>query len=149
MTRVENKIEINASVEMVYEYYTNPDNIQQAWPNDVVKESESTTGSNSEGSEMKVKGEYMGREEEVRLQVVEKTPNSRLVARQTQGPFQRLESIQEFQGDAKHTRVRHIIDYELPTSGKFANFVTGNQADDRFRSGMKQAAEAVKQNLEK
>jgi ligand-binding SRPBCC domain-containing protein len=149
MTRVEHEIEINAPVERVYEYYTNPDNIQQAWPNDVVKESESTTGSNSEGSEMKVKGEYMGREEEVRLQVVEKTPNSRLVARQTQGPFQRLESIQEFQGDTNHTRVRHIIDYELPTSGKFANFVTGNQADDRFRSGMKQAAETVKQKLER
>jgi uncharacterized protein YndB with AHSA1/START domain len=49
MTRVEHEIEINAPVEKVHEYYTNPDNIQQAWPNDVVKELESTTGSNSEG----------------------------------------------------------------------------------------------------
>lgn len=148
MTRIENEIEINAPIDRVYEYYTNPDNIQQAWPSDVIKESASTSGTNSEGSEMRVKGEYLGKEEEVRLQIVEKTPNSRLVARQTQGPFQKLESIQEFQGDGNHTRVRHIIEYELPTSGKIANLLTGSQADDKFRTEMRQAAETVKQKLE-
>jgi hypothetical protein len=35
-------------VEKVYEYYTNPDNIKEAWPRDVVKESESVSGSKSE-----------------------------------------------------------------------------------------------------
>jgi uncharacterized protein YndB with AHSA1/START domain len=49
-------VDINAPVERVYEYYTNPDNIKEAWPRDVVKESESTTSSKNEpGSEMKVK----------------------------------------------------------------------------------------------
>jgi hypothetical protein len=43
----------------VYEY-TNPDNIQETWPQDIVKESENVSGSKSEeGSEMRVKGEYM------------------------------------------------------------------------------------------
>lgn len=55
-------MDINAPVERVYEYYTNPDNTKESWPRDVVKESESTTTSKNEpGSEMKVKGEYMGR----------------------------------------------------------------------------------------
>jgi uncharacterized protein YndB with AHSA1/START domain len=149
MTRIEHEIDIDAPVERVYDYYTNPDNIKQAWPRDVVKESESTgTEKNAEGSEMRIKGEYMGQREEILLQVVEKQPNRRLVARQTQGPFQRLESIQEFQGDSNRTHVRHIIDFELPTSGKVANLASGSRADDRIRAGMQQAAESVKQKLE-
>ena len=62
MTKVEYQIEISAPNEKVYEYYTNPDNIREAWPQDIVKESENVSGSKSEeGSEMKVKGEYMGK----------------------------------------------------------------------------------------
>ena len=80
MSRVEYQIDINAPVERVYEYYTNPDNIKEAWPRDIVKESESTTTSKNEpGSEMKVKGEYMGRRAEMRLEVAEKEPNRKLV----------------------------------------------------------------------
>ena len=48
MTRIEYEKNINAPVERVYEYYTNPDNIKEAWPRDVVKESESTTPSKNE-----------------------------------------------------------------------------------------------------
>ena len=56
---VQYETDINAPVEKVYEYYTNPDNIKEAWPRDIVKESESVSGSKSEeGSEMKVKGQY-------------------------------------------------------------------------------------------
>jgi uncharacterized protein YndB with AHSA1/START domain len=69
MTKVQYETEINAPVERVYEYYTNPNNIQEAWPRDIVKESEDVSGSkNEEGSEMTVKGQYMGKEEEMRLQ---------------------------------------------------------------------------------
>ena len=51
---------------------------------DIVKESEDVSGSkNEEGSEMRVKGQYMGKEEEMRLQVVDKEENRRLVTRQT------------------------------------------------------------------
>jgi ligand-binding SRPBCC domain-containing protein len=55
MTKVQYQTEINAPIEKVYEYYTNPDNIQEAWPQDIVKESENVSGSKSEeGSKMRV-----------------------------------------------------------------------------------------------
>jgi hypothetical protein len=50
-----------------------------------------------EGSEMKVTGEYMGKRDEMLLEVVQKEQNKRLTTRQTEGPFQKWESIQEFQ----------------------------------------------------
>ena len=99
MTTIQNQIEINAPVERVFEYYTNPDNIKESWPRDIVKESENVSGQKSEeGSEMKVTGEYMGKKDEMTLEVVQKEQNKRLVTKQTkEGPFQRWESIQEFQ----------------------------------------------------
>lgn len=149
MSRAEYEVEINAPIEKVYEYYTNPDNIKEAWPRDVVKESESTGPSKNEpGSEMKVEGEFMGHKEEMRLQVAEKEPNKKLVAKQVEGPFKKWESIQEFQGDSNRTHVRHIIEYELGAAGKVGNFMTGSQADDKIRQGLQQAAQTVKQKLE-
>jgi ligand-binding SRPBCC domain-containing protein len=151
MSQIKYDVEINAPVERVYEYYTNPDNIKEAWPQDIVKESESLSSStkNEEGSEMKVKGKYMGKEEEMRLQVVDKEQNRRLVTQQVQGPFKKWESIQEFQGsDSRTTHVRHTIDYELPTTGKIANTLSGNLADNKMEEGLQQAAQTVKQKLE-
>jgi ligand-binding SRPBCC domain-containing protein len=149
MTKVEYQIEISAPNEKVYEYYTNPDNIREAWPQDIVKESENVSGSKGEeGSEMKVKGEYMGKKEEMQLQVVDKEPNRKLVTRQTDGPFKKWESIQEFQGNGNTTHIRHTIEYELPTSGKIANTLSGNQADNKIKQGLEQAAQTVKQKLE-
>ena len=149
MTTIEYEVDINAPVGRVYEYYTNPDKIKEAWPRDVVKESESTTTSKNEpGSEMKVKGEYMGHQDEMHLQVAEMELNRRLVTRQTDGPFKRWESIQEFQGDNNRTHVKHKIEYELGTMAKAGNFVTGNQADDKIKQGLEQAAQTVKGKLE-
>ena len=149
MTKVEYQIEISAPNEKVYEYYTNPDNIREAWPQDIVKQSENVSGSKGEeGSEMKVKGEYMGKKEEMKLQVVDKEPNKKLVTRQTDGPFKKWESIQEFQGNGNTTHIRHTIEYELPTSGKIANTLSGNQADNKIKQGLEQAAQTVKQKLE-
>ena len=149
MANVKYETDINAPVEKVYEYYTNPDNIKEAWPRDIVKESESVSGSKSEeGSEMKVKGQYMGKEEEMRLEVVEKEQNRRLVTRQTEGPFKKWESIQEFQGNSNRTHIRHTIEYELPTTGKIANTLSGSQADNKIRQGLEQAAQTVKRKLE-
>ena len=100
MTTIQNQIEINAPVERVFEYYTNPDNIKESWPRDIVKESENVYGQKSEkGSEMKVTGEYMGKRDEMTLEVAQKEQNRRLVTRQTEGPFQKWESIQEFQNN--------------------------------------------------
>jgi ligand-binding SRPBCC domain-containing protein len=149
MSKVQYETEVNAQVEKVYEYYTNPDNIKESWPRDIVKESESVSGSKSEeGSEMRVKGQYMGKEEEMKLQVVDKEPNRRLVTRQTEGPFKKWESIQEFQGNGNTTHIRHTIDYELPTAGKIANTLSGSQADNKIRQGLEQAAQTVKRKLE-
>ena len=141
MANVQYETEINAPVEKVFEYYTNPDNIKEAWPRDIVKESESLSGSKSEeGSEMKVKGEYMGKEEEMILEVKSKEQNRTVVTRQTEGPFKKWESIQEFQGNGNDTHIRHSIDYELPTTGKVANMLSGSQADNKIRKGLEQAA---------
>jgi ligand-binding SRPBCC domain-containing protein len=150
MTKVQYQTEIDAPVERVYEYYTNPNNIKDAWPQDIVKESEDLSGSkNEEGSEMRVKGQYMGKEEEMRLQVVDKEQNRRLVTRQIQGPFKKWDSIQEFQGNGTNTtQVRHSIDFELPTTGKIANILLGSQADNKIRHALEQAAQTVKHKLE-
>jgi uncharacterized protein YndB with AHSA1/START domain len=152
MTSIQYEIDINAPVDRVYEYYTNPDNIKQAWPQDIVKESESLSGSkNEEGSEMKVKGEYMGREDEMILEVTEKEQNKRLVTQQKEGPFKSWTSKQEFNqsnGGQGTTHIRHVIDYELPTTGKIANFLSGDQAKNKIQQGLQQAAQTVKQKLE-
>jgi ligand-binding SRPBCC domain-containing protein len=149
MANVQYETEINAPVEKVFEYYTNPDNIKEAWPRDIVKESESLSGSKSEeGSEMKVKGQYMGKEEEMILEVADKEQNRRLVTRQTEGPFKKWESTQEFQGNGNSTHIKHSINYELPTTGKVANMLSGSQADNKIRKGLEQAAQTVKQKLE-
>ncbi len=41
---------------------------------------------------MKVTGEYMGKRDEMILEVLEKEQNRRLVTKQTEGPFQKWES---------------------------------------------------------
>jgi ligand-binding SRPBCC domain-containing protein len=149
MTKINYETEINVPVDKVFEYYTNPDNIKESWPQDIVKGSENVSGQKSEeGSEMKVKGEYMGKEEEMTLEVVKKEQNSRLVTQQTQGPFKKWESIQEFQGSNGKTHIRHTVDYELPTTGKIANVLSGSQADSKIKQGLQQAAQTVKQRLE-
>jgi ligand-binding SRPBCC domain-containing protein len=150
MTKVEYQTQINAPVQKVYEYYTNPNNIQEAWPQDIVKESQDVSGSkNEEGSEMRVKGQYMGKEEEMRLQVVDKEQNKRLVTTQVQGPFKKWDSIQEFQGNGTNTtHVKHSIDFELPTTGKIVNTLSGSEADNKIRESLEQAAQTVKQKLE-
>jgi len=152
---MQNQIEIIAPIERVFEYYTNPDNIKESWPHDIVKESENVSGQKSEeGSEMKVTGEYMGKKDEMILEVVQKEQNKRLVTKQTEGPFQRWESIQEFQSSGNGntstttTLVNHTINYELPTTGKIANVLTGSQAENKIRQGIEQAAQTVKQRLE-
>lgn len=149
MTKVQYQTEINAPIVEVYEYYTNPDNIQKAWPQEIVKESENVSGSKrGKGSEMRVKGQYMGREEEMKLQVVDKETNRKLVTRQTEGPFKKWESVQEFQGDGNRTHIRHEIEYELPTTGKIANTLSGSQAENKIRQGLEHATQTVKQKLE-
>jgi ligand-binding SRPBCC domain-containing protein len=150
MTTINTQIEIQAPVEQVFEYYTNPDNIKETWPKDIIKESENLSGQKSEeGSEMKVEGQYMGKSDEMILEVSQKEQNKRLVTRQTEGPFQSWESIQQFENNGDNsTTVNHTINYELPTTGKIANFLIGSQAEEKIRQGIQQAAQTVKSKLE-
>ena len=98
---------------------------------------------------MKVKGEYMGKKDEMLLEVVQKEQNKRLITKQTEGPFQKWESTQEFQNKGNNsTTVTHTINYEQPTTGKIANVLTGSQAENKIRQGIEQAAQTVKQKLE-
>ncbi len=98
---------------------------------------------------MKITGEYMGKRDEMLLKVVQKEQNRRLITRQTEGPFQKLESTQEFQSNGdRSTLVIHTIDYESPPTGKIANFLSGSQAENKIRQGIQQAAQTVKQKLE-
>ena len=150
MTTITTNIEIQAPVEQVFEFYTNPDNIKESWPRDIVKESENLSGQKSEeGSEMKVEGEYMGKRDEMILEVTQKEQNKRLITKQTTGPFQSWESIQEFQSNnGNTTTVNHTINYELPTTGKIANLLSGSQAENKIKQGIQQAVQTVKQRLE-
>jgi ligand-binding SRPBCC domain-containing protein len=149
MNPINYEIDINAPVQKVFEYYTDADNIKKSWPQVIVKESESlSTTKNEEGSEMKVEGEYMGRKEEMIIEVTEKDQNKLLVTEQKEGPFQYWKSTQEFNGDEGNTHVKHEISYELPTTGKVANFLSGDQAENKLKDGLQQAAETVKQELE-
>jgi uncharacterized protein YndB with AHSA1/START domain len=43
MTLITTEVEIYAPVKRVFEFYTNPDNIQESWPRDIVKESENVS----------------------------------------------------------------------------------------------------------
>jgi ligand-binding SRPBCC domain-containing protein len=149
MTEIKYEVNIGAPVASVYEYYTDPENIKNAWPSDIVKESEVTSGNkNEEGTEMRVKGKYMGKEEEMKLEVIQKEENKKLVTTQTEGPFKSWKSVQEFQGNGNSTQIRHVIFYEFPTTGKIANILSGSQADNKIRQGLEQAAETVKKKLE-
>lgn len=150
MTTIRNEIEINAPIASVFEYYTNPDNIKEAWPSEIVKQSEIVSVQKSEeGSEMKVTGEYMGKRDNMLLEVVDKEQNKKLVTRQTQGPFKRWESIQEFQnGQKNYTLVIHTIEYELPTTGKIGNILTRSQAEEKIKQGIQQVDQTIKQKLE-
>jgi ligand-binding SRPBCC domain-containing protein len=82
------------------------------------------------------------------LEVIKKEQDSRLVTQQTRGPFKKWESIQEFQGGNGKTHIRHTVDYELPTTGRIANVLSGSQADNKIKEGLQQAAQTVKQKLE-
>ena len=120
-------------MDKVFEYYTNPDNIKQAWPQHIVKESESLSGSkNEEGSEMKVKGEYMGRENEMILEVTDKEQSKRLVTEQKESPFNYGRVDKNLKRNRMTTYIRHIIEYELPTTGKIANFLSAEQAKNKI-----------------
>jgi ribosome-associated toxin RatA of RatAB toxin-antitoxin module len=83
------------------------------------------------------------------MYLAKRVKKAQLVTKQTQGPFKRWDSIQEFHGNKTNTtQIKHTIDFELPTTGKIANMLSGSQADNKIREALEQAAQTVKQKLE-
>jgi ligand-binding SRPBCC domain-containing protein len=114
-----------------------------------VKDSGVVSGAKGEkGSIYKIKGQYKGKEEEMRVQVIEKWPNKKLITKQIEGPFKKWESIQEFQDANNATHVRHTVEYELPLAGKIVSLVSGKEAENRIRTGLEQAVQTVKNKME-
>jgi len=69
--------------------------------------------------------------------------------KQEEGPYKEWESIQEFKDKENNsTEITVTIHYELPTSGKIANVLTGSQVEDRIRKAINQSTQIVKQKLE-
>lgn len=64
---------------------------------------------------MKVEGQYMGKRDEMILEVAQKEQNKNLVTKKTEDPFQSWVSIQEFRcnGSSNTTTVNHTINYKL------------------------------------
>lgn len=80
---------------------------------------------------MEVKDEYMGREDEMLLEVTGKDKNNKLVTEQKEGPFKSRESTQLFRGNENNTYVRHSVEYKFPTSGKILNILSSKGADKK------------------
>ncbi len=149
MTTMSCEVDINAPVEKVFAYYTDPSNIKESWPSDIVKESGIVSGAKGEkGSVFMVKGHYMGKQEEMRVQVIEKWPNKKFITKQIEGPFKKWESIQEFQDSNNTTHIKHTVDFELPIAGRIVNMVSGKEAENKIRAGLEQAVQTVRNRME-
>ena len=71
----------------------------------------------------------MGREDKMVLEATDKEQNKRLIIQQKEWPFKSYINRQEFnQSNRQGTRIRHVIEYELYTTGKIVNFLLGDQA---------------------
>ncbi|MEO9320344.1 MAG: SRPBCC family protein [Nitrososphaera sp.] len=149
MTSLSYETTIKAPVEKVFGYCTDPENIKEAWPPDIVTSSQQLSGVKGEkGSTFKILGHYAGKDQEMRMMVIERWPNSKFTTRQTEGPFKTWESIQEFEGNESSTHIKHTIHYELPRTGKLLRMVSHNDADRKIRQAMEDYTQTVKHKLE-
>ena len=143
------EVDIKAPLDVVYNYCTDPENIKETWSPDIVKDSSVISGTKGEkGSMFKIKGHYGGKDEEMRLMVIERWPNSKYATRQTEGPFKKWESVQEFEERSGTTHLRHTIDYELPRTGRIFQMVSHNDADHKIREGMEDYIQSLKHKME-
>ncbi|MEW6604689.1 MAG: SRPBCC family protein [Thermoproteota archaeon] len=144
------EIDVNAPVEQVYNYSTDLDNQKEAWSPEIVKDAALVSGTKGEkGSMFKIKGHYAGKDEEMRMMVTEKWPNSKYETKQTEGPFKNWESVQEFEKrDDNTTHVKYTINYELPPTGKVFRMVSHRDADDKIREGAEQYIQNLKHRFE-
>ena len=78
---------MNASVQQVFQCYTNPNNIEKAWPQDIVKGSESVWFKEWRRFRDESQRGIYGKEDEMILEVSDKEQNRRLVTEQKEGPF--------------------------------------------------------------
>jgi len=150
MTTLTYDMDLKAPVEEIYNFMTDIDSVKSAWSPDIVKEATVISGNKGEkGSVIKLLGHYGGKDEEMRLLVVDRTPNSRYASKQTEGPFKQWESVSEFRSkDNNTTHVKYSINYELPTTGKIFRMVTNRDADDKLRKGVEDYIQNLRQKFQ-
>ena len=150
MTTLSYEIDLNAPVDQVFNYCTDPEKVAESWSPEIVKGSTIISGTKGEkGSIFKIEGHYGGKDEEMRMMVVEKWPNSKYVTRQEEGPFKKWESVQEFEGrENNRTRLKYTINYELPTTGKVFRMVSNRDADGKLRQGVEEYIQNLKHRFE-
>ncbi|MEO9321608.1 MAG: SRPBCC family protein [Nitrososphaera sp.] len=149
MTTLSYEMEIKAPVEKVFQYCADPENFMESWPSDVITGSQQLSGTKGEkGSTFKLRGMYSGKEEEMRMMVTEKWPNGKIRTKQTEGPFKKWESIQEFEGHDNVTNLRYTIRYELPRTGRFMKMVSHSDGDHIMRQGLEDYIQNVKHKME-
>ena len=149
MTTLSYEVDIKAPLTRVYQYSTDPENIKETWSPEIVTDSANISGTKGEkGSMFKITGHYGGKEEEMRMLVVERWPNNKFRAKQTEGPFKKWESIQEFQEREGVTHVKHTINYELPRLGRLVRIVSHSDADEKIRDTMEEYIQTLKYKME-
>lgn len=144
------EVDVKAPVDKVYNYCTDIDRQKEAWSPEIVKEATVISGTKGQkGSMFKIKGHYAGKDEEMRMMVTERLPNSRFETKQTEGPFKKWDSVQEFEKKGDDTTlVKHTVNYELPATGKVFRMVSHRDADAKLREGLEQYIQSLKHRIE-
>jgi len=117
LTRIEKSIVIEAPVEKVFDFVTDPDNFVKTQP----PETEMTFLSRDKGpyrvgSKAKVRAKVGGQVMEVEVETTELVKNKRHVVRQKGGALKKFEGTDLFEPTEKGTKYTLVLEYELPYS---------------------------------
>lgn len=150
MTTLNYEIDVKAPVEKLFKYCTDLDHQKEAWSPEIVKEATLISGTKGEkGSTFRIRGHFSGKDEEMRMMVTEKWPNSRFETKQTEGPFKKWESVQEFEGrDDNTSHLKHTVTYELPPSGKIFRMASHRDAEAKLKEGVEKYVQTLKHYME-
>src|SRR5512138_845786 len=110
MIKLDHSEKINAPVERVFEYVTDPDTAAE-WQDGVIESSKTPAGEMRTGSTMKTIRTMMGQRIESTAEVTEYTPNQAYALKTTGGPV-KFNMRQTFTPDGGGTRVDTHIEME-------------------------------------
>jgi len=117
LTRIEKSIVIEAPVEKVFDFATDPDNFIKTQP----PEMEMTVLSRDKGPvrvgfKVKVRAKFGGKVWEGEEETTELVKNKRRVGRMKSGTLKKYESTDLFEPTEKGTKWTLVLEYELPYS---------------------------------